>query len=68
MVTNETDAATEDKQAIECTDLDVFVGLFGGESAAVPQKVNETNSDASVNIQDKLDRMISWCDSKSLNK
>lgn len=61
-MTNETNAATEDKQAVECTNLDVFVCLLRSKGAAVPQKVNEANSDASVNIQDELDGMVSRSD------
>ena len=54
MVTNETNATTEDKQPIERPNLDVLVRLFGGEGAAVPEEIDKADGDAAVDVQDEL--------------
>ena len=54
MVTNETNAATEDKQPVERPDLDVLVRLFRSEGAAVPKEIDKADGDAAVDVQDEL--------------
>jgi len=54
MVTNETNATTEDKQPVERPDLDVLVRIFGGEGAAVPEEIDKADGDAAVDVQDEL--------------
>ena len=54
MVTNETNATTEDKQPVERPNLDVLVRLFRGEGAAVPEEIDKADGDAAVDVQDEL--------------
>ena len=56
MVSNESDAPAEDEQAVEGTDPDVLVGLFGCEGARVTEEVDEADSNATVDVQDELER------------
>ena len=50
MMTNETDATTEDKQPVKRPNLDVLVRLFGGEGAAVPEEIDKADGDAAVDV------------------
>jgi len=50
---DKTDAATEDEQAVEDTNLDVLVGFFSSEGTAIPKEVNKTDGNASVDVEDK---------------
>ena len=59
VVSNESDAPAEDEQAVEGTDPDVLVGLFGCEGARVTEEVDEADSNATVDAQDELERMRS---------
>ena len=54
MVTNETNATTENEQPVERPNLDVLVRLFGGEGAAVPEEIDKADGDAAVDVQDEL--------------
>lgn len=54
MMSDEADAATEDKEAVKCADLDVFLGLFWCKRTAIAQEVNEADGNASINVQDEL--------------
>ena len=56
VVANETDAAAEDEQTVERADLDVLVGFFGREGAAVAEEVDEADGDAAIDVQDELER------------
>jgi hypothetical protein len=53
VVTDETDRAPEDEQAVEGADLDVLVRLLGRERARVAEKVDEAHGNATVNVQDE---------------
>jgi len=55
VVSNETDATTEDEQAIQSTDLDVLVSFLWRESTTVSQEINEAHGDATVNVEDELE-------------
>jgi hypothetical protein len=55
MVSNETDATTEDEQAIQSTDLDVLISLLWCESTTVSQEIDEAHGDATVNVEDELE-------------
>lgn len=76
MVTDETDATSENEETIEGTDLkdtsvgittipsnetnlDVLLSLLGGEGTAIPEKINEADGDATINIQDELSGIMS---------
>lgn len=50
---NETDAASENEQAVERTNLDVLVRLFRRERARITQQVNEAHRDTAVDVQDE---------------
>jgi hypothetical protein len=54
VVTDEADTASEHEQAIQCSDLDVFLSFFGSERTAVAEEVNEAHSDTSVDVEDEL--------------
>ncbi len=54
VVTNETDTTPKDEKTVQGTNLNVFVGFFSREGAAVPEQVDEANSDTTVNVEDKL--------------
>ena len=47
-------SATEDKEAVEAADVDVLVGLFRREGAAVLEEVDEACPDAAVDVQDQV--------------
>ena len=53
VVSNESDAPAEDEQAVEGTDPDVLVGLFGCEGAGVTEEVDEADSNASIDVEDE---------------
>ena len=59
MVTNEADTPSEDEQAVESSNLDVLVRLLSRERARIPEEIDETDGDASINVQDELDDNIS---------
>jgi hypothetical protein len=50
MVTNESNATTENEQPVERPDLDVLARLFWGEGAAVPEEIDEADGDAAVDV------------------
>jgi len=50
VMANETDAATEDEQTIEGTNLDILVSLFWGEGTAVSQQVDEADGNAAIDV------------------
>ena len=54
VVADETDAASENEQPVERTDLDVLIRLLRRECAGVAQQVHEAHSDAAVHVQDEL--------------
>jgi len=54
MVTNEADAATKNEQTVKSTDLDVLVSLLRGKGTAITEQVNEADSNAAIDVQDKL--------------
>ena len=50
VMANETDAATEDEQTIEGTNLDILVSLFWGEGTTVSQQVDEADGNAAIDV------------------
>jgi hypothetical protein len=56
MVSDEPNTPAEHEQTVEGTDPDVLISLLGCEGARVTQEVDEAGSDATVNVQDKLER------------
>ena len=53
-VGNQTNGATKDEKTVEHTHLEVVLGLFGGEGAAVAHEVDEADSDGTVNVKDEV--------------
>jgi hypothetical protein len=54
VVTNETNAAAENEEAVERANLDVLICFLTSESTTVTQQVDEANSNATINVQDEL--------------
>jgi len=54
IVGNQTDAATQNEQAIENAHAHVVLDLLGGESTAVAEQVNEADSNATIDVQDQV--------------
>lgn len=54
MMTNEPDATTENKEAVEGTDLNVLIGFFTSKGAAITQEIDKADCDATIDIQDEL--------------
>ena len=50
VMANETDAATEDEQTIEGTNLDILVSLLWGKGTAVSQQVDEADGNAAIDV------------------
>jgi len=57
VVTNETNAATKNKQTVKSTDLDVLVSLLGGKCTTITEQVNETDSNTAIDVENKLKRI-----------
>lgn len=55
VVTNETNATTENKEAVESTNLDVLVSFLWSESTTVTEQVDEANGNATVDVEDELE-------------
>lgn len=58
-MSNETNATAENEEAVERTNLDVLVCFLTGESTAVAQQVDEADGNATINVEDKLGRLVS---------
>ena len=54
MVTNETDATSKNEQAIQCTNLDIFFSFLACERPTITEKIDEADSNTSVNVKDEL--------------
>jgi len=54
MVTNETDAASENEQTVQSTNLDILISLLGGEGTAVSQEIDEADGNAAIDVENKL--------------
>lgn len=55
MVTNETNATAKNEETVERANLNVFVGFFTGEGTTIAQKINEADSNATIDVEDKLE-------------
>jgi hypothetical protein len=53
MVSDESNAPTEDKQSVERANLDILVCLFGRERPTIAQQIDKAHRDASVHVQDE---------------
>ena len=51
---DETDAATEDEEAVEHAHAEVVLCLLGAEGAAVAEEVDEADGDAAVDVEDEV--------------
>lgn len=53
VVTNETDTSSKNEERVESTDLHVFFSLFRVESARRPEKINEGDSNATIDVENE---------------
>ena len=53
-VSNKTNAASQDEKTVENTHAEVIGGLFLGESTAVTDKIDESDSDGTVDVEDQV--------------
>ena len=60
-VGNQTDRAAEHEQTVKNTHLEVVLSLLIGESTTIADKVNEADSNAAVDIEDKV-VLLGCCD------
>lgn len=51
---NETNTSAEDEETVEDTHLQVVLSLLLGEGTTVADKVNEADSDASVDVENQI--------------
>lgn len=51
---NETDRTTKDEQTVEDTHLEVVLGLLSSEGTAVADKVDESDSNGTVNVENQV--------------
>lgn len=54
VMSNETDRATEHEQSVQDTVLEVVFCLFCAEGATVAHEIDEADSDAAVDVEDKV--------------
>lgn len=59
MVANETNAATQHKQAVERANLDVLVSFFAGEGPAIAKQVDKADGNAAVDVENQLGDHVS---------
>jgi hypothetical protein len=53
VVADEANAASEDEETIESTNADIFVCFFSAKGTAVSQEINETDSNAAIDVEDE---------------
>jgi hypothetical protein len=58
---NQTDRATKHEETIEDTHLQVVLSLLGGESTTAADKINEADSNAAIDVKDKV-VLLGCCD------
>ena len=51
---NETDTASENKEAVEDTHVQVIFSLLGAESTTVAHQIDEADGNTSVNVEDQV--------------
>jgi hypothetical protein len=51
MMSDETNTSAENEDTIEQSDLEVFISFFPSESSRRSQQVDETNGNASIDVQ-----------------
>jgi hypothetical protein len=66
VVSNKTNATSEDEETVQDTHSEVVLGLFSGESTRVAEQVDEANSNTSVNVEDKV-ILLGGCDGLNSN-
>jgi hypothetical protein len=54
VMANETDAATENEETVERSNLDIFLRLLRGKGTAITKQIDEANGDASIDIENEL--------------
>jgi hypothetical protein len=54
VVTDETNASSEDEQPVQGADLDVFICFFGCEGTRVAKEVDEADGNATVDVKNEL--------------
>lgn len=53
-VSNQTNRTTEHEETVEDTHAEVVLSLLRGESTAVAHEVDEADSNATINVEDKV--------------
>lgn len=53
-VCNETDTASKDEQPVEDTHAQVVLCFFGRKGTAVAEQIDETDSNAAVNVENQI--------------
>lgn len=66
VVSNKTNATSEDEETVQDTHSEVVLGLFSGESTRVAEQVDEANSNTPVNVEDKV-VLLGGCDGLNSN-
>ena len=51
---NQSDASAEDEQAVQDTHVEIVLGFFGAEGSAVAHQVDETDGNASIDVEDEV--------------
>ena len=54
MVANESNAPSKHKQPIQRSNLDVLLGFFRRKCTRVPEEIDKTDGNATIDIQDEL--------------
>lgn len=57
-VTNESDGAAEDEQSVQTTILDHTIGFLIAKSTAATQKVDKTNRNATIHVENQVGLLL----------
>lgn len=66
VVSNKTNATSENEETVQDTHSEVVLGFFGGESTGIAEQVDEANSNTSVNVEDEV-VLLGGCDGLDSN-
>ena len=54
ILTNKANGSAEDKETVEDADIEIFLGLFRCEAAAVTEKIYDRNGDDTVDVENQV--------------
>jgi len=54
MMADETNRTAKNEEAIQGTNLDVFISFFRGEGTAIAEEIDKADGDATIDVQDEL--------------